>query len=219
MKVIAMLPKVTTEGVFTIDTTSWESMGNFISVFDWALSRPEYFSVFTDLPFVIYREETVKRPVDAKGIKRKTTQYIMKLRVNHELYTQLLEAGKIGQKHQTLQLSQADADYIDALPMEDHYLTTPETASVMAIEATKDEQEIALAEELLKDPEIQSLFTSVEKLTKPISVKHRIIGIRKYLPEPDAKQALINALEETIRSKQKQRAAEKSPKPDVSGII
>lgn len=237
MKVIAVVIKrekdeVLSGGVFHIDTTSWESMGNFISVFDWALSRPEYYDIFTSLPFTIYREETKKKITDAQGNKTSSTQYIMKLKVNTERLERLRSQGFFAKTRQDLQLTNSDADILDALPMEDHYMLPQEIegGDALAQEIQNDRQKIDHAAELMKDPDFIQKVEDLEKVTgKKLTDKQKLIAIRQKEGAPDLKMAVLESIHasilKTLEAQGKAKAEEakiqngKPKEKDSEGII
>lgn len=200
MKVIAILPKVTLEGAFHIDTTSWNSMGNFISVFDWALSRPEYYQHFTNIPFTLYREEHKGKYFDAKSkTKRSSVHHIMKLRVNSKLLAEMQSKNQLSGKHQDLMLTAAESDLIDQMPMEDHYsLPTSQVTEDVESDAARLKIATQLATE---DPDIVKLIKKLEQVTgKDLSNKQKVLSVRRYektagvKTTQDLKTAVVNGL-------------------------
>ena len=219
-------------GIFQIDTTSWESMMNFISIFDWTLARPEYYELFTGVPFTIYREETVKRITDVNGKQTKSTQYIMKLKVNEERFERMKRSGFYTKKKVDLVLSREEVEMLDAAPMEDHYLLPQESATQQTLETEikTDQQKIDYATELLKDPDFIQKIEELEKVTgKALTDKQKIIAIRQKEGAPNLKTAVLESIHASIlksleaqkraQAQQAQQAqAEASPK-DSEGII
>ena len=212
-------------GIFQIDTTSWESMMNFISIFDWTLARPEYYEYFTGVPFTIYREETIKRITDASGKQTRSTQYIMKLKVNEERFERMKRMGFYTKKKIDLVLSREEVEMLDTAPMEDHYLLPQESAAQRTLETEiqTDQQRIDYAIELLKDSDFIQKIEDLEKVTgKKLTDKQKLIAIRQKEGAPDLKLAVMESIHASILKALEAKGqveTEATPPRDSEGII
>lgn len=195
MKVTFMLPMVSWNGVYEIDTTSWHTIRSFHSVLEWVRSLNN--GIVKMIPFKIVREEVATNFYDAKSQKEKTgKQYIMFLKDNPNFIEQHGEQMKLklqsAYKASSNFILPSAQEQIEA-PMEDNY----------AIEGAKVETVSALSasELLLQDAEINAAFDALEAVqNKKYEAKHRLIAIRKYEGAVNQKEEVLARVSSLITS-------------------
>lgn len=215
MQVFCMLPRVSHYGVYRIDTTSWASIRSFKSQLDWVKSFNR--GIVKAMAFKIVREETPTKFFDKDGNEKMGRQYIMYLKPNEEFgqkwgmdVQKKLEATFNAGK--TFMLPSGEAA-IEA-PMEDHYPVIEGSAAQSLPAAAQAPDPVMVAEALIADPEVSSLFDQLEKWSgKQFAKKSRIISVRKKEGEADQKQAVMKTLREAIASE----SAKKAPPAQSAG--
>ena len=219
MRVLVVLPKVSQQVLYEINTTAWDSMMNFKEIFDWNLANPETAAIFTQLPFIIYRDEKEYKVTTPAGKKIKSVQYIMKLRVDEEKYKYMKRKGLfyVNPGLSTNVLTASDIKELEHQSiMDEHYFLPEESSdSPYQAEVDADLKQAETSETLLADPEVQALFETMSSLAgKQFTDKAKLVYVRKHEHKEDFKDSVIAALKSSIDSLSKP-AAEK----DSSGII
>lgn len=230
MRVLVTLPRVSQQVLYEINTTAWDSMMNFKEVFDWNLANPETAAIFTQLPFIIYREEKEYKVTTAAGKKIRSTQYIMKLRVDEDKYKFMKRKGMfhiVSSSNNSL-LTTSDIKELEQQSiMDEHYFLPEESAdSPYQAEVNADLKQAETSEALLSDPEIQFLFDTMSQIAgRGFTDKAKLVYVRKYEHKENFREAVVEALKASIESLSKRDpeniVVEKEEKAvkDSSGII
>jgi len=210
MQVFCMLPFVSFDGVFEIDTRSKLSMRNFLDQLHWAQRIYEGKIAFQ--PFRIYREEEVITFMDKDGSQKTSTHAIMKLRDNRK------NVDKLGP--QIRQRLEAARGMSILLPSSQELIERPCGAAFAIDEgeqAIEDRKLIAAkvmtAEELVdSDPEVIAAFDELEQVVgKKFDRKNRLVSVRKKEKEPDMRAAVLATLWEHIGKIRAEAAANTAP--------
>lgn len=225
MRALVVLPKVSTQVLYEINTTAWDSMMNFKEVFDWNLANPETAAIFTQLPFIIYREEKEYKVTTPSGKKIRSVQYIMKLRVDEEKYRYMKRKGMfyVDSRANNPILTASDIKELEQQSiMDEHYFLPEESAdSPYQAEVNADLKQAETSESLLSDPEIQSLFDEMSQAAgRMFTDKAKLVYVRKHEHKENFRESVVNALRSSISNIPKPEIKEEGvPEKDSSGII
>lgn len=211
MRVVMILPTVTLDGGFQIDTTSWHSIRSFHEQINHIKNMNG--GSFKFIPFKIVREPTVTTHWE-NGEQKTQTHYIMKLKPNRDFYE--LQGAAIREQIKRFQNAKYSltgvVEEIRHSPMEDHFPVLPEgkDENVVDIQAEKKLR----AEELLQDSEVQEAFAGLERLmNKKFDTKARLTAVRKKENDPDPKASVLTELNGRIASLVAKNGAQESAQP------
>lgn len=197
MQVFCMLPLVSFDGVFEIDTRSKLSMRNFLDQLHWA--KRIYEGKIAFQPFKIYREEEVISFMDKDGSQKTSIHAIMKLRDNRK------NADKLGPQIQRFFMSVQGMQIL--LPSSQELIERPCGAAFAIDEgeqAIEDKKAVAAkvmtAEDLVdSDAEVIAAFDELgQAVGKVYDRKARLVSVRKKEREPDMKAAVLATIKEAV---------------------
>jgi hypothetical protein len=211
MALYFMLPHVTLDGAYALQTTSRVSMNNVYSLLNF------YRNNGVPLNRVLFKmkKEQVDMPrVDRNtGEEKKGKQWVVKLyphEANAEEQAKIVAEYREKLKYANPMMALKAADRQQALDPDELY-------PVALPEAQENAEKLDSAEELLKDPEINELFNRLEKASgKAFTPKARLIAVRKKQNESDFRGAVVATLQGAIDAAnppQEVAPAKAKPKP------
>jgi len=213
MQLFVILPRVSFDGVFQIDTTSRNSMPQIHDQLVFMQNGPR--GGFAWIPFRLYKKEIPVNPVDPRtGETVPGTQQIIALEVWEKEFDRLYGADTkkaLQQLKGSAQQFLPSPDEIEATTMEDNY---PMLEAGEAELAATVETKVNDAKGIANDPEILSAFAEYGKvvMNKQLSEKDRMLLIRKKEGSPDLKAAVLESIARGIDEHKKKAQAKHAAK-------
>lgn len=210
------LPRVTMEGVFEIQTHSWNSIRQIYGHLMWAYARSE--GMLSKIPFKLARIETETR-FGEQGQRKTGKQYILEAYPHPDCsgFRDQIPEGYLKE------LAILQKSPLLSIPMmaKDTFLLPPMGEDVSDVEALPEantaEPVVSIVDAILNDAEVLELFSMLEEaMGKKFDKKARIIAIRKKENEADPKAAVIATIQEKIA--ELRAAAEPTPEPTEEPI-
>lgn len=205
MSVFVILPRVSLLGMYQIDTTSKTSIQNFVNQM---YSLKDTWGTFRKSHFILYRDPTPIRHIDAKsGEEKSSVHNILRVRPD-ESFTKMhgaeLQHRVTALLSGTIELPKEQL--LIESPMEDNYameaLPAPPPPSVDAALVAAN------------DPSLSQMFDAICALRKVKNTeKVRLLTARKFEKETDIKSALKAYLTSELEKGAPAAPANKPPDP------